>query len=246
MASWIIAAFPEHRIYVEPFGGAGSVLMKKDRSYSEVYNDLNDDLYNFFQVMRDRPNDLMRVLELTPFCRREFEIARISHPDQIEKARRLVIRSFMGFGSDSASNPESETGFRSNSNRSNTTPAHDWMNYPNSIHEFSQRLRGVVIENRDAFECMLAHDGIETLHYIDPPYLPETRKRVGAYKHEFTHEEHVKLLDFVKTLKGSVVLSAYESSAYDTALSGWVKSVKDTFADGARPRQEVLWIKRAC
>lgn len=245
LASWIISNFPEHRIYTEPFGGAGSVLLKKPRSYAEVYNDLSDDLFNFFQVMRDRPTELEAVLALTPFSRREFELAHNPHPDQIEKARRLVIRSFMGFGSDSACDPARVSGFRANSNRSHTTPAHDWMNYPESIKAFADRLRGVTIENRDAFEVMAAHDGIETLHYVDPPYLPETRKRVGAYKHELTTDDHNRLLEFLKGLKGAVVLSAYESEAYDSSLIGWKNITKDTMADGARPRTEVLWIKPA-
>lgn len=220
------------------------MLMKKPRTYAEVYNDLNDDLFNFFSVLRDRPIELKESLQLTPFARREFELAHVNHPDPVEKARRLVIRSFMGFGSDSACDPTRSSGFRANSSKSGTTPAHDWMNYPDAIDSFANRLKGVTIENRDAFECMAAHDGLGTLHYVDPPYMPETRKRVGAYRHEFSTADHEKLLGFLTTLKGSVVLSAYESEAYNTALVGWEKITKATYADGARPRTEVLWIKK--
>jgi DNA adenine methylase len=245
LADWIISNFPEHRIYVEPFGGAGSVLMKKSRSYAEVYNDLNDDLYNFFAVLRDRPFELKECLQLTPFSRREFELAHINHPDPIEKARRLVIRSFMGFGSDSASNPERSTGFRANSNKSGTTPAHDWVNYSSVIEDFHKRLQGVILESRNALEVMASHDSPDTLHYVDPPYLPETRKRVGAYRHELSDQDHVGLLQFLKSLKGTVVLSGYQSDLYAEILQDWEVVTKDTYADGAKPRREVLWIKRS-
>lgn len=245
LADWIISNFPKHKVYVEPYGGAASVLMKKPRSYGEVFNDINDDLYNFFKVLRDRPMELKALIELTPFSRREFELAHIQHPDSIEKARRLVIRSFMGFGSDSASNPERATGFRANSNRSGTTPAHDWVNYASVIEDFHKRLQGVTIESRDALEVMLHHDTPETLHYVDPPYLPLTRKRVGAYRHELSDQDHVNLLDFLDTLKGSVVLSGYRNELYDTRLSHWKVIDKHTYADGARPRVETLWIKEA-
>lgn len=244
LADWIISHFPEHRVYVEPFGGAGSVLMRKKRAYAEIYNDLSDDLFNFFKVLRDRPFELKGVLELTPFSRREFELAHSPHPDPIEKARRLVIRSFMGFGSDSACDPSRSSGFRDNSNRSGSTPAHDWVNYSSVIESFYKRLQGVVIECRDAVEVMEAHDSEKTLHYVDPPYVPETRKRVGAYKHELTIDDHAKLLDSLCSLKGTVILSGYMNDLYKEKLNGWEVFEKAALADGARPRTEVLWIKK--
>lgn len=245
LADWIISNMPEHRIYVEPFGGAASVLMKKKRSYAEVYNDLSDDLYNFFTVLRDRPMELKAMIQMTPFSRREFELAHIGHPDPIEKARRLVIRSFMGFGSDSASNPERSTGFRSSSKRLGTTPAHDWVNYSNVIESMSERLRGVTIECRDAIEVMKQHDSPKTLHYVDPPYVPKTRKRVGAYAHELTEQDHIELLKALKSLKGTVLLSGYENEMYAADLKNWKRVEKSAHADGARARIEVLWIKES-
>lgn len=244
LADWIISHFPKHRIYVEPYGGAGSVLMKKPRAYAEIYNDLNDDLFNFFKILRDRPQELKDVLELTPFSRREFELSHVNHPDPIEKARRLVIRSFMGFGSDSASNTQRATGFRANSNRSGTTPAHDWVNYPSVIEDFYKRLQGVTIECRDAIDVIKQHDSEHTLHYVDPPYLPETRKRVGAYKHELNVDDHVRLIDCLKSTRGTVILSGYDSPFYNEELKDWERFEKSAYADGAKKRTEVLWIKK--
>lgn len=247
LAPWIISHMPEHRVYVEPFGGAGSVLMRKPKAYCEVYNDLDDSVVSLFQVLRneEQAKELRWLLEHTPFCRREFELARGYTPDPIERARRLIIRSFMGFGADSAIDRHRSTGFRANSNRSGTPPAHDWANYAKEVDEFTKRLRGVVIEHRDAFEVMLAHDGPQTLHYLDPPYLPETRTKARAknYKFEMTPEEHDGLLDFAKQLQGKVMISGYDSDLYNESLAGWRKEVKNTYADGANKRIECLWIK---
>ena len=244
LAPWIISHFPKHRVYVEPFGGAGSVLMRKPRCYAEVWNDLDGEVVNLFQVMRsDMSMRLVEILRLTPFAAEEYKLAYEKSDDPIERARRLVVRSFMGFGSNGH---QRKTGFRSNSNRSGTTPAHDWINYPDCLVLCIERLQGVVILNRDAMEVMDRHDGPETLHYVDPPYLPETRDSGSDYAHEMTTDEHIKLLDFLHTLDGSVVLSGYPSPLYDAALSDWSRIERPALADGAKARTEVIWINPMC
>lgn len=250
LAPWIIGHFPPHRVYVEPFGGAGSVLMRKSRAYAEVYNDLDSDVVNLFRVLRSsRSVELIRQLQLTPFARADFTEAFGATDNQIEKARRLVIRSFMGFGSN-GHNIKRKTGFRANSNRSGTTPAKDWLNYPENLRAVIDRLSGVVVENRDACAVMEQHDSSKTLHYVDPPYLPETRSNLAhspqAYAHEMTADQHVSLLTFVQELSGMVVLSGYRSALYNDALTGWRRVECLALADGAKERTEVLWLNPAC
>jgi DNA adenine methylase len=253
LAPWIIGHFPPHRCYVEPFGGAASVLLRKHRSYAEVYNDLDDWAVNLFRVLRDDASAgrLLELLRLTPFSRTEFdecgrELGAIDG-EPVEAARRLIVRSFMGFGSN-AHNGRS-TGFRANSNRSGTTPAQDWANYPDALPALIERLRGVVIENRDAIEVMRQHDSLDTLHYVDPPYMAETRSlgnkydlKYRSYRHELTDEDHAALLDALQELTGMVVLSGYPAPLYESKLSAWRRVTTMAHADGARPRTEVLWI----
>src|SRR5690606_30808996 len=191
LAKWIISHFPKHRVYVEPFGGAASVLLQKEKCYAEVYNDLDDEIVNLFNMIRNRGNDLISALHNTPFSRKEFELSYELTNDLFEKARRTIVRSFMGFGS--ASSNGRKTGFRSNSNRSGTTPAHDWKNYPEALFAIIERLRGVVIENKDAKSVMTAHDSESTLHFLDPPYTLDSRyngQKTKCYNFEMDDTDH--------------------------------------------------------
>lgn len=250
LAPWIISHFPDHRIYVEPYGGGGSVLLRKHRSYAEVYNDLDDDVVQLFRVLRSTSESkaLVRAIKLTPFSRIEFNEAYQPHENPIERARRTIIRSMMGFSSDVVGKTISAsrgfrpgTGFRANSNRSGTTPARDFANYPNILEQVIERLRGVVVEHRDALECMAQHDSPETLFYADPPYPHSVRsKQRGSYNHEMTEQDHERLLDFLKGIKGYVVLSGYQHPLYDSL--GWNCVKKKAFADGALERTECLWL----
>lgn len=239
LAKWIISHFPTHRSYVEPFGGAASVLLQKARSYAEVYNDLDNEVVNLFQVAREQGEELREAIRNTPFSRVEFKRSYEPSESPLEQARRTVVRSFMGFGSNALNKT---TGFRANSNRSGTTPARDWANLPESYDALIDRLRGVVIENRDAKEVMLAHDSKQTLHYVDPPYVAETRDSGCDYKFELSNQEHEDLCRFLKDLKGKVVFSGYSSSIYDNELGGWRRVERKALADGARERTEVLWL----
>lgn len=253
LAPWIIDHFPSHRVYVEPYGGAASVLMRKQRSYAEVYNDLDDGVVNLMALLRNgHGENLANKLRMTPFARAEFEMAYLPTDDIFESARRLIVRSFMGFGS-AGHNPNVRTGFRAASNRSGTTPAHDWANYPDALLRIAERMSGVVVERRPAMEIMAQHDGPETLHYVDPPYLPETRstksrksgERYHAYQHEMNVEDHRAMLAGLRALTGMVVLSGYPSALYDDALTGWRRVERRALADGARERTEVLWLNPA-
>jgi DNA adenine methylase len=253
LAPWVISHFPAHKVYTETFGGAASILIRKARSYAEIYNDLDGEVVGLFRVLRDQcaAEELSRLLRLTPFARDEFYQAYEAIEDPIERARRLIIRSFMGFGSDGF-NSAIRTGFRAASNRSGTTPAHDWVNYCAALPRLIDRLSGIVIENRPAIEVMQQHDSDETLHYVDPPYLPETRSQKSrrgkikyhAYRHEMTPQEHGDLLTAIKALAGTVIISGYPSYLYDGHLGGWHREERRALADGARERTEVLWINR--
>jgi DNA adenine methylase len=176
---------------------------------------------------------------LTPFSRREFEISYERAADAVEQARRTIVRSFLGFGSNAHNR---KTGFRANSNRSGTTPARDWRNYPAVLEAFTDRLLGVVIEGRDALKVIQQHDGPDTLHYVDPPYVHATRDPGTDYSHEMTDEDHASLADVLHGVAGMVVLSGYDCDLYRELYRDWAKIERRALADGARERVEIVWL----
>lgn len=246
LAPWIISNFPDHdsyRTYLEPFGGAASVLLCKERSYSEIYNDLDDEVVNLFNIVRDRGRELTDRLYLTPFAREEFRLSYKPSSDPMERARRMVVRAFMGFGSAAASGQK--TGYRSHSRKSGTSPAHDWMNYPDALKDIVERLRGVSIEHKDALYLFKIHDDEDTLVFLDPPYTKSQRnkgQKTKAYKHEMEDIDHEQLCYQILDLKAKVCLCGYDNPIYNDLLKGWNKTSKETFADGAAPRTEILWM----
>lgn len=254
IAPWVIAHFAVHRVYVEPFGGAASVMMRKPRSDFEVYNDLDGDVVNVFQVLRDRgaAAELQRLLRLTPWAREEFEASYDPTDDPIERARRTIVRCFMAHGS--TSRRRGRTGFRAASHPGRRGGGFgDWRGYHEALPAFTDRLHGVVIECKPALELIERHDALDALFYVDPPYPLSTRSSVRcdgdtdrAYAHEMTDEDHRHLARILCDCKAAVLVSGYACELYDHELYGtWERDSRKARADGGKDRTEVLWTKPA-
>lgn len=242
LAPWIISHFPPHRIYTEAFGGGASVLLRKERSYGEIYNDLDDELINLFQVLRDHGSELKELLRLTPYARKELLKSYESTDDDLERARRTVVRSYMGFGNNGFIR---NTGFRCSIARRGSLPCHDWGNYPDRLDQIINRLKLVIIENKDAFSIIAKHDSPETLHYVDPPYPQSLRSPRDRYRYEMSDWDHERLGALLRNMDGMVVISSYPCRLYDQLYAGWFSVEREALADGARKRTEKLWINEA-
>lgn len=251
LAPKIVEYFPEHALYVEPFGGAAGVLLHKRPSKTEVYNDLDGEIVNFWRVLRDNKNELIRRITCTPWARAEFELAYQHTDDPIESARRVAVRAWMGFGSAGAT--KGRNGFRTATRRGGNTrsEAEAWRDMPSILIGAAERLKSVVIENCEALKVMSELDGPETLTYLDPPYVHDTRSSVqnnGYYRHEMTDDQHRELLEFALQMKGMVLISGYPHTTYDEMLAGWQKVEFSTIAAGQRGsvwRTECLWVNPA-
>jgi DNA adenine methylase len=252
LAPWLLQFFPPHAAYVEAYGGGGSMLLQKPRCSAEVYNDLDERVVGFFRVLRDpeQSAELQRRCALTPYARAELEWSFGEPTDAVDAAHRLVVRSFMGHGSDSATRT-SRTGFRARLTDGRALPSHEWATWADCIPALRDRLAGVLIENDDAVRIIDRMDGPRTLFYLDPPYVHSTRTgKTGSsgnngYLHEMTDADHEELLQRVLSAQGMVVLSGYASELYDGALIGWERHQRSAVAQGAM-RTEVVWINPAC
>ena len=244
LAKWIISHFSQHEFYVEPYCGAGSVLMRKPRTQGEIINDLDGDVVNVFRVLRDPASakELERLIRLTPFAYEEYKHAYDPCDDPIERARRTIFRSFASIGADGVSRRNS--GFRGlKNNETSVTAAQEWSRYPNAIQAFVDRLRNVLIEHRPALQLLKMYDRIETLFYVDPPYLMSTRsKDRNIYTHDMNEKDHEELATMLHAVKGMVVLSGYPSALYDKLYSGWRKISKSATAQNGKGRVECIWL----
>jgi len=246
IAPWVLSSFCEHKTYVEVFGGGAGVLLRKKRSQVEVYNDLDSQVFGLFQVLRNpyAASELIELVRLTPFCREEFNLSYKTTQNQIEAARRFIVRCYFGHGTCSI-DPKDSNGFRSCDIRAGKSYAREWAGVPDAIAAAVNRLSGVTIENLDYRKILQKFDSPDTLFYVDPPYPMSTRKAGGkGYVHEMSDHDHRTLAWMLGQLRAPVVISGYDCDLYSGLYADWNREEKKTTANGQRgavPRTEVIW-----
>lgn len=244
LAPWILEYAPTYKIYVEPFGGGGSVLLRKERSHIEIYNDLSKEVVILFKVLRDRADELEKRIKLTPYSREDFISAyQYKGQNEITIACNLIIKITQSYGTD---------GFKTNylpTWRTSRERPHAmcWRSFPDYIKGFCDRLQGVVIENIDALELIKKYDTVDTWHYVDPPYVLDTRTEKSLYEYEMTDQDHIKLADILHHTKGKVCLSGYDCDLYMQLYKDWLCVKKQTHCAGVKEdklsiRDEILWM----
>lgn len=220
LADWIISHMPPHTHYVEPYFGGGAVLLRKDpEGVSEVVNDINGGLSNFWAVLADDIlfNRLKELCEKTPFSESVFDQA--SWQDgrdglSVHDAHAFFVRvrqSRQGLMRDFA------TMSRNRTRRGMNEQVSNWLTAIEGLPEAHARLRRVVVLSQPAVDVIKSQDGPNTLFYLDPPYLHETRVTKSDYQHEMTAEDHAELLDVLTGIQGKFLLSGYPSRMYADA-----------------------------
>lgn len=253
LAKQIIELFPRHTHYVEPYFGGGAVLLAKPERFvdghSEIVNDLNGELTNFWRVLRDDATftEFQRAVEATPFSKPEWEAAANNdgrHP--VQRAIDFFVRyrqSRQGLGTDFA------TMSRSRTRRGMNEQVSSWLTAVSGLTEAHRRLQRVVILCEDAVAVIAREDSKDSFFYCDPPYLHDTRSVTNAYECELPDLAHASLIETLGKLAGKFILSGYPSAMYDDAAKrfGWTRiDIKiDNKASGAKVKAiktECLWM----
>ena len=240
----LLPLLPECSHYCEPFSGSATVLLNRKPSPIETLNDLNGEIVNFFEVLRDNAGNLVDKLLLTPYSRKEFESAWEIHPDIVERARRFFIRTQMDISKGGIKYNKS---WSSAATASHSNPAKRFFNKLPGLLEVAERLRLVQVENKPAIDVIMKYDKYDTLFYLDPPYLKQTRNAKNEYAFEMSMVEHVQLAKALNAARGMVALSGYDSPEMGILYNGWNKILfKPKIVPMSRGnglvRQECLWL----
>jgi DNA adenine methylase len=246
--TWLLPLLPDTRHYCEPFGGSAVVLINRDPSPIETYNDLDGDVVNFFKVLRDQREALIQAIGLTPFSREEFERA-IEEPNdglsELERARRFFIRARqVRTGLAQTATPGRWAHCRLTSRADMAGAVSRWLGSVEGLAEVAQRLLRVQIENRPALEVIERYDSEETLFYCDPPYPHDARGDSNAYAYEMTDADHEALAKALHRVEGKVAVSGYHCDLLEDLYGDWhfVEEEVKNCHSVKEPRQEVLWI----
>lgn len=250
LAQAIIDLMPPHVHYVEPYFGGGSVLLEKNPDgVSEVVNDRNRELMNFWKVLQTPElfSHFIRIVEATPFSQQEWREAGIVCEDKYPETERAVAFFIRCRQSRAGKFNSFATLSKNRTRRAMNEQVSAWMTAVDGLAEVAARLRRVVLLNDNAIDVIVREDSQNTLFYLDPPYLHTTRVTTNDYDHEMTELEHQELLGTIIQLQGKVMLSGYPSKLYDRYLSKWkcVSIAIDNKASSAaiKPvKSECIWM----
>jgi DNA adenine methylase len=245
--NWLLPLLPPATHYCEPFAGSAAVLLNREPSPVETYNDIDREVVNFFRVLRDQQEELIREIGLTPFSREELRIA-VEEPiddlSELERARRFFVRARQvrtGLAQTASAGRWAHCKLTSRAGMAGAVSR--WLGSVEGLSEIVQRLLRVQIENSTAIEVIQRYDSEETLFYCDPPYPHDSRSDIHAYGYEMTDNDHRELAEVLTNIKGKVALSGYRCELLDKLYKDWncVESPSKQCLSVKQPRTEILW-----
>lgn len=215
MVPHIVPLLGQHTCYTEAFGGSFAVLLAKDPAQVEVANDLDAGLVTFWRMLRDQPDALVRACTLTPHSHSEYALDPWDAADDLERARRVWVRMTQGF------KPTMQwAGWRSHHAEA---LARKLPRASEHLLALAQRIQHVSLDCRPAEKVIRHWDSPTTTHYVDPPYVAETKTSAGTdeYLNEMSNDDHRSLAATLQACEGRVVLSGYPGDLYDELYADW-------------------------
>ena len=245
---WLLPLLPKTTHFCDLFGGSAAVLINRDPSPVETYNDVDSELVTFFRVLREQKETLIEAIGLTPFSREELTRACRESTEglsDLERARRFFVRARQvrtGLAQTASAGRWAHCLLTSRAGMAGAVSR--WLGSIEDLSAIAQRLLRVQIENAPALEILDRYDTTETLFYCDPPYVHDTRGDSKAYGHEMTDLDHRDLARALKGAKGKVALSGYHGPLYDEIYSDWWRVEADARLCHSvkKERREILWL----
>lgn len=245
---WLLPLLPKTKHFCEPFGGSAAVLLNREPSLIETYNDIDGEVVNFFKVLRDQKDALIEAIGLTPFSREEFVNAiyeSSNNLSDLERARHFYIRARqVRTGLAQKASPGRWAHCLLTSRAKMAGAVSRWLGSVEDLPEIAQRLLRVQIEHSPANEVIKRYDSEETLFYCDPPYPHSSRGDKNAYGYEMTDREHIELASVLHRVKGKVALSGYHCQLMNDLYGDWhcIEAPVKNCHSVRSPRTEVLWL----
>ena len=231
---------------VDVFAGSMVVSINYPGNVIKTANEINSDITNFFEVLRDHEPELMRLLLLTPCSLLEYNNSWIQSDDKIENARRFYVRIRQSFFSLGAQRKNKGWHMaKKHVNCQGGEVVSKWNNALEKLYEVAEVIRyNFQITNYDYLVCIDKIDFEKAFFYCDPPYPHETRASANDYKFEFTTEQHIELSEKLHSIKGLAMISSYNSELYNELYHDWIKVEFPVKKNNIRSSevQEVIWM----
>ena len=241
---WLLPLLPQTKHFVDVFGGSAVVLLNREPSQIETYNDINHKVVNFFKVLRDQPEQLISLLELTPHSKFEYDEAWFSETDSpLEQARKFFIRtnqSIWAAGGQSqkkgwaASIRDSRVKMSEKTNR--------WINSVESLRYIVNRLKQVQIECRDFRYILSKYNDPNCLLYLDSPY-DQTYRSNTIYEFDFCNQDFYDMQFFCKNTHSQIAISGYDTPFMNELFTDFNKHIGPLRKNNRslKPAVECLW-----
>lgn len=244
---WLLPLLPKAHHYCEPFAGSAAVLINRPPSPVETYNDLDGEVVNFFRVLREYPDDLIRAIALTPFSREEFyySLSYDSQNTRVEAARRFFVRARqVRTGLAQTASLGRWANCKNTSRAGMSGVVSRWLGSVDHLPQIAERLLRVQIENRPAKEVIKLYDDKTTVFYCDPPYPHASRGDSKAYAYEMDDQEHTALAALLSSVEAKVVISGYRCRLMDDLYKDWrrVDSNEKMCHSIKKLRTEAVWL----
>ena len=247
--NWLLPLLPKCHHYCEPYGGSAAVLINRQPSPVETYNDIDGDLVNFFQVLRDKRDELVTKITLTPFAREEFFQAVRKNGStklsDVERARLFYVRARqVRTGLAQTASLGRWANCKNTSRAGMSGVVSRWLGAVEALPEIAVRLLRVQIENRPSLDLVRVYDDEKTLFYCDPPYPHDARSDTKAYAYEMSDDEHRELASALRQCRGRVAISGYRCSLMDKLYEGWhrLHAPAKQCHSVKKNRREALWV----